>query len=196
MGSDDESDKFDPLKVNRIKDAENNGENDKDDKQSNTIIQQINGFSMTPMTDRLAEQTIEDHKYLLELVENRAAIAYFAVFNRNSSLFGALKNYQKTELEAIQNEENDIDSTNSKGKKETTKEQKMMDEICNRIIIKYEFITLVMYPEIQSRKDFVHDCWLIAKLSENAELKISIADDPYFQVNRSDILNMLKTKDD
>ena len=30
-----------------------------------------------------AEQTIEDHKYLLELVENKAAIAYFAVLNRN-----------------------------------------------------------------------------------------------------------------
>jgi len=42
---------------------------------------------MTPMNDRIAEQTIEDHKYLLELVENRAGIAYFAVANRNQSLF-------------------------------------------------------------------------------------------------------------
>jgi len=48
---------------------------------------------MTPMNDRMAEQTIEDHKYLLELVENRAAIAYFAAANRNMSLFNALKNY-------------------------------------------------------------------------------------------------------
>ena len=66
-----------------------------DGKQSNTIIQQINGFSMTPMNNRIAEQTIEDHKYLLELVENRAAIAYFAEANRNQSLFNALKNYIK-----------------------------------------------------------------------------------------------------
>ena len=45
---------------------------------------------MTPMNDMLAKQTIEDHKYLLELVENRAAIAYFACVNRNQSLFFAL----------------------------------------------------------------------------------------------------------
>jgi len=38
---------------------------------------------MTPMNDKIAEGTIEDHKYLLELVENRAAITYFAVANRN-----------------------------------------------------------------------------------------------------------------
>lgn len=55
---------------------------------------------MTPMNDRIAEQTIEDHKYLLELVENRAAIAYFAVANRNQSLFNALKNFLKEEMEA------------------------------------------------------------------------------------------------
>lgn len=54
---------------------------------------------MTPMNDRIADQTIEDHKYLLELVENRAAIAYFAVANRNQSLFQALKNFHEIEKE-------------------------------------------------------------------------------------------------
>ena len=67
-------------------------------KQSNTIIQQINGFSMTPMNDKIADQTIEDHKYLLELVENKAAIAYFAVANRNQSLFNALKKFLNKEI--------------------------------------------------------------------------------------------------
>ena len=57
---------------------------------SNTIMQQINNFSLTPMNDRLAEQTIEDHKYLLELVENQCAIAFFAVMNRNQSLYNAM----------------------------------------------------------------------------------------------------------
>lgn len=75
----DESDGFAPASANR----NGGGEGGKDEKQSNTIIQQINGFSMTPMNDRMAEQTIEDHKYLLELVENRAAIIYFACANRN-----------------------------------------------------------------------------------------------------------------
>ena len=45
------------------------------------------------MNDVLAKQTIEDHKYLLELVENRAAIAYFAVSNRNHALYQALREY-------------------------------------------------------------------------------------------------------
>ena len=107
--------------------GEDAGKN-KDGKQSNTIIQQINGFSMTPMNDRIAEQTIEDHKYLLELVENRAAIAYFAVANRNQSLFNALKNFLKEELEAkeqaekIEEEELEESTKNKKKKKKKTKE--------------------------------------------------------------------------
>jgi hypothetical protein len=72
----------------------NRGDNDDDDrKESNTIMQQINNFSLTPMNDVLAEQTIEDHKYLLELVENKCAIAFYACINRNQSLYNALKQY-------------------------------------------------------------------------------------------------------
>ena len=56
-------------------------------------MQQINNFSLTPMNDELAEQTIEDHKYLLELVENKCAIAFYAVCNRNQSLYQALHKY-------------------------------------------------------------------------------------------------------
>ncbi len=41
-------------------------------KQTNTIMQQINNFSLSPMNDLIAEHTIEDHKYLLENVENKA----------------------------------------------------------------------------------------------------------------------------
>jgi hypothetical protein len=66
---------------------------DKSNKQSNTIMQQINNFSLTPMNDQLAEQTIEDHKYLLELVENKCAIAFFAMANRNLSLYNALLSF-------------------------------------------------------------------------------------------------------
>lgn len=56
-------------------------------------MQQINNFSQIPMNDELAEKTIEDHKYLLELVENKTAIAFFAVVNRNQSLYMALQRY-------------------------------------------------------------------------------------------------------
>tara|TARA_B110000285_G_C15106223_1_gene608150 strand:- start:1857 stop:2009 length:153 start_codon:yes stop_codon:yes gene_type:complete len=43
-----------------------------------------------------------DHKYLLELVENRVAICFYACSNRNQSLFNALIEFiteQQGELE-------------------------------------------------------------------------------------------------
>ena len=61
--------------------------------KNNTIIQQIRNFSLVPMNDKQAVQTIDDHKYLLELAENKVAIAFFAMANRNQSLFNALSNY-------------------------------------------------------------------------------------------------------
>lgn len=97
----------------QMPEKEKKGGKDKDKKktkQSNTIIQQINGMSMTPMNDQLAEKTIEDHKYLLELIENRVAIAYFACANRNQSLFHALKRFVEAE-----NLDKKIDSQNEDG---------------------------------------------------------------------------------
>ena len=49
------------------------------------------------MNDSLAEQTIVDHKYLLELVENRCAIAFYAVSSRNHSLYLALQRFYRYE---------------------------------------------------------------------------------------------------
>ena len=60
-------------------------------------MQQINAFSLTPMNDNIARQTIIDHKYLLELVENRCAICFFACSNRNQSLYNALVEFMKGE---------------------------------------------------------------------------------------------------
>ena len=45
------------------------------------------------MNEQIAELTLEDHKYLLTEVQNRAAIAFFAAANRNLSLYHALKKY-------------------------------------------------------------------------------------------------------
>lgn len=45
---------------------------------------------MIPMNDKIADKTIEDHKYLLEKVENKCAIAFYSVSNRNQSLHFAL----------------------------------------------------------------------------------------------------------
>lgn len=49
------------------------------------------------MSERIAKKTIEDHKYLLDSVDNRAAIAFFAVVNRNQCLFEALKIYSEVQ---------------------------------------------------------------------------------------------------
>jgi hypothetical protein len=55
-----------------------------------------------------------------------------------------------------------------------------MEATFKRMIHEYDFMSLVMYPELKKRREFVHDAWLIAKLTENTELKIAISNDPYF----------------
>lgn len=59
----------------------------------------------------------------------------------------------------------------------------------------YDFMSIVMYPELTSRREFVHDCWNIAKHSENDELKIAVSRDPYFYLTRTDMLHLLRTND-
>ena len=59
----------------------------------------------------------------------------------------------------------------------------------------YDFMSIVMYPTLRSRREFVHDCWLIAKETENEELKLAISIDPYFYLTRDDLLVLLKTED-
>jgi len=71
-----------------------------------------------------------------------------------------------------------------------------METVFKRMILDYDFMSLVMYPELKKRREFVHDSWLIAKMTENTELKIAISNDPYFYITREDILNLLKSKDD
>ena len=152
---------------------------------------------MTPMNDKIAQNTIEDHKYLLELVENRAAIAYFACSNRNQSLFVALRNYIKEELKQEKEEENETDKRKKKRAKNKHEAETMfMEATFKKMILEFDFMSLVMYPELKNRREFVHDAWYIAKLTENTELKIAISNDPYFFITRDDILQLLKTKDD
>jgi hypothetical protein len=53
-----------------------------------------------------------------------------------------------------------------------------------------------MYPDYKNRRNFVHEAWLIAKLTENNELKLAISKDPYFFLTRQDILQLIRTNDD
>ena len=60
----------------------------------------------------------------------------------------------------------------------------------------YDFLSVVMYPDLKSRRFFVHDAWIIAKYTENLELKKAITNDPYFYITREDIYQLIKTHDD
>jgi hypothetical protein len=45
------------------------------------------------------------------------------------------------------------------------------------MVEKYEFMSVVMYPDLKNRREFIHDCWIIAKASDNEELKLAITGD-------------------
>lgn len=63
-------------------------------------------------------------------------------------------------------------------------------------MIEYDFMSLVMYPELKPRRTFVHLAWQIAKATENTELKVAVCNDQFFQVKRDDIYALLITNDD
>ena len=57
-------------------------------------------------------------------------------------------------------------------------------------------MSVVMYPELKHRREFVHVCWLIAKGTENEDLKIALSEDKFFYLFRDDLLVLLKTNDE
>ena len=59
----------------------------------------------------------------------------------------------------------------------------------------YDFLSVVMYPDLKNRREFIHDCWVIAKSTENDELKLAVSKDPYFYLTRDDLLQLLRTED-
>ena len=60
----------------------------------------------------------------------------------------------------------------------------------------YDFLSLVMYPQLRNRREFIHNCWIIAKATENDEFKIAVSLDEFFYIDSDDLLNLLKSKDD
>lgn len=71
----------------------------------------------------------------------------------------------------------------------------LLEELFKKISATYDFMSIVMYPTLNSRREFVHDCWMVAKATENEELKLAISRDPYFYLTREDLLALLKTED-
>jgi len=60
----------------------------------------------------------------------------------------------------------------------------------------YDFMSVVMYPDLKNRREFIHDCWLIAKACDNVELKVAVANDSSFYLTRDDLLVLLITHDE
>ena len=154
-------------------------------------MQQINSFSLTPMNDQLAEMTIQDHKYLLEQVENKCAIAFFAMMNRNQSLFNALKRFSTSEDE-FQEKTDDGQAAD----RDADLGPDALEKLFKFMMIEFDFLSIVMYPSLKNRREFVHHCWKIAKAKENEELKRAVCSDQYFYLSRNDILVLLQTSDD
>ncbi len=61
-------------------------------------------------------------------------------------------------------------------------------------MMEYDFMSIIMYPELKNRRSFVHDCWQIAQDSDDYELMLEIIHDPYYYLDGEDILNLLKSK--
>ena len=124
---------------------------------------------------------------MLEIVENKVAIAFYACRNRNLSLYNALINY----LNVLEEEDEAYKKRQAERERMSVTELKFKE-----MIMKYDFMSVVMYPELKNRRDFIHDCWIIAKSSENEELKLAVSADQYFFLTRDDLLTLLKTHDD
>ena len=63
-----------------------------------------------------------------------------------------------------------------------------------KMIDEFDFMSLVMYPDLKNRREFVHECWKIANAMENEELMTLVCSDPYYFLTREDILLLLQKK--
>lgn len=52
-------------------------------------------------------------------------------------------------------------------------------------------MSIILYPTLNNRREFIHNCWKIAQAKDNSELKQAVIRDPYFYLNRDDLLNLL-----
>lgn len=109
-----------------------------------------------------------------------------------------LKNFQANLLKKIKNKNQDKVTRSVGGAANFGNEDEKMqflEDCFEKMLYQYDFLTVVMYPDLKNRRHFVHDAWMIAKLTENFELKMTISKDPYFYITRDDIFQLIKTHD-
>ena len=61
---------------------------------------------------------------------------------------------------------------------------------------KYDFLSIIIYPDLIARKLFVHDAWVIAKYTECYEFKMTVINDKFFYITRDDIFQLIHSDDD
>ena len=65
---------------------------------------------------------------------------------------------------------------------------KYLKQCFKSMISNSDFYSIIIYPDLKARKEFVHNAWVIAKFTENTELKMLIIKDKYFYLTRDDML--------
>lgn len=96
---------------------------------------------------------------MLELVENRCAIAFFSVSNRNQALYEALRAHYGIVNEVVEDKDLKMVLEVNPNNHEEMSE---LDFLFLTMITKYDFMSVVMYPDLRNRREFIHDCWMIA----------------------------------
>ena len=128
---------------------------------------------------------------MLELIDNRAAIAFYAATNRNQALYEALLNY----YQAPEGQDKAEWRMKNKQPKISTHMEMMMCHQFYKMIDLYDFMSIVMYPDLSNRREFIHDCWVVAQNCNNEEFKIELTKDPFFYLTREDLLQILKNNE-
>ena len=71
---------------------------------------------------------------------------------------------------------------------------KKLEVMFTELLDTFDFITIVMYEELRARRDFIHDCFLIAQATQSNELMSAITQDPHFYVTRDDMFELLRSE--
>lgn len=82
-------------------------------------------------------------------------------------------------------------ANNMKGSHGDNMNFKVLNQLFLALIHQYEFLNIVMYEDLLKRREFVHDCWVLAQLSMSFELMQAISADQYFYLTRDDLLELL-----
>ena len=71
----------------------------------------------------------------------------------------------------------------------------IFEQTFNKMMQDFDFMSIVMYPTLKNRREFIHDCWTIANGKKNDELKLAVSKDEWFYLTIDDLLILLQNGD-